>query len=718
MSQVAIYIHSRIFHHYHFTVDKIIFGHPNIFAMFCYDSVSDTTMAYLNVYANPNRDCPNALKNTIPTLLAQLYKVSNLCLVQGDFNLHCPYWDDSLDDNPPIAWELIRCLHDKQLSLINDESVPTFFHANNRPQVLDLIWLHDDALNWHGAQVLYDIQGTNIDHKTLTLRIGSQENIALANNHLLRTYIPSGSEEEEQLVFFIFSQLPSWTMPDPVTHAQAMIDAFNDGWSRFSKQGLASYNRWWNDSCLRAKLLYQAHPCNDTRRDFLAQCKFAKKEFFAKKIEEMVKQRKPWEGTNWIKQHQMPKVPQIVHDGRVLNDITQMFDKMHQQFAQSAALPVASDFVESLPQKEQCSWPPFSRLELEEALGTCANASAPGPSHFSWELLKLFMKDNEFKAFFLQMANDIIECGIWPDAFKQSVMVIIPKPKKDDYSKAKSYRPIALLECPGKLISKMIAARLQSDMVLYNIAHLLQFGGLKHHLTLDAGLYITNYINKAREAGLYTTALALDAAQFFPSLHKNTIVQILAKEGFNPLICRLFNNYSDRRSMKYLWNQHFSRDYDVNNGVPQGDPLSPVISVLYMSAMLWQLFPFHEQQDTQCLSYIDDFVLLTSSPRLETNVDWLENDFIRLSRAFNALGITIETSKTELMHFAAKQTRHGPGWRPLCFNTIHSLLPNIELHPTQRNVPTYIIQPCKEWRYLGFYFDPFHLIFVDTPLRL
>ena len=153
----------------------------------------------------------------------------------------------------------------------------------------------------------------------------------------------------------------------------------------------------------------------------------------------MVKQRKPWEGTNWIKQRQMPKVPQLVDNGKVVNDISQMFDKMHQQFAQTAALPVKSSYLETLPQREECSWPPFSELELREALGTCANASAPGPSHFSWELLKLFMKDDTFKEFFLEMANDIVECGIWPAAFKQSVTVIIPKPKKEDYSKAKSY---------------------------------------------------------------------------------------------------------------------------------------------------------------------------------------------------------------------------------------------------------------------------------------
>ena len=97
-------------------------------------------------------------------------------------------------------------------------------------------------------------------------------------------------------------------------------------------------------------------------------------------------------------------------------------------------------------------------------------------------------------------------------------------------------------------------------------------------------------------------------------------------------------------------------------------------------------------------------------------MDRLKNDFIRLSHAFNALGVTIEASKTELMHFAAKHTQKGPGRRPIRFDTIHSLLPCIELHPMRRNTPTFIVPPSKEWRYLGFYFDPF-LSFVSHICR-
>lgn len=76
----------------------------------------------------------------------------------------------------------------------------------------------------------------------------------------------------------------------------------------------------------------------------------AKKEYFAHKIEEMVKSRKPWEGTSWIKQCAIPKVPQIEVDGQVINSLDTFFDKMHKQFAQSASMPAMMDFIDSLPQ--------------------------------------------------------------------------------------------------------------------------------------------------------------------------------------------------------------------------------------------------------------------------------------------------------------------------------------------------------------------------------
>ena len=342
----------------------------------------------------------DSLKNTIPTLLSQLHRITNIQLIQGDFNLHCSYWDKETNENPSLAWSLIQALHDHQLSLVNDESTPTFYCNNHRSSVLDLIWINDNVFSWNGAQLLYDIIGPNTDHKTLTLRIGSNGAAELQHDDLVHQYIPAGSEEGEHFIFFLFEERQFWTAADPAIRAEQFIDSCHNAWDHFSKPGLAQYNRWWNENCWLAKFEFETSPSNATRNAFLAQCKAAKKAYFAKKVEEMVKIRKPWEGTGWIKQHALPKVPQIIDNSKVLYDLDQMFEKMHDQFAQSASMPAVSGFIDELPQQPVRSWPPFSSLELSEALLTCSNASMPGPSHLSGNIISSFSKIMNFSSSF------------------------------------------------------------------------------------------------------------------------------------------------------------------------------------------------------------------------------------------------------------------------------------------------------------------------------
>ena len=340
-------------------------------------------------------------------------------------------------------------------------------------------------------------------------------------------------------------------------------------------------------------------------------------------------------------------------------------------------------------------FPPFSLAEIEDAIKTCTNMSAPGPLQLSWCLLKAFLHDNKFKQGFLWLANGCLFDSIWPAAFKASTTVVIPKPRKDSYTSAKNYRPIALLETPGKLISKMIAKHLQSDTVLFNIAHPLQFGGLAHKSTTDLGLFLMETIIKARNAGCFTSVLALDIAQCFPSLKHKVIFDILEAEGFSPILIKFLHSYYSNWSTNYRWNYFFSKDYDVNNGVPQGDLLSPIISALCNSALTRLLFPFDSSLHFNCSSYIDDFILVVTSPSLDTNVDKLEDGYRAITKAFCKLGLSVEPSKTKLMHFAAKNYSTKCGRKPLQFPVPFSSLLYVELHLLAINEPTFVIAPLK-----------------------
>ncbi|KAF8633041.1 hypothetical protein AX14_010780 [Amanita brunnescens Koide BX004] len=220
-----------------------------------------------------------------------------------------------------------------------------------------------------------------------------------------------------------------------------------------------------------------------------------------------------------------------------------------------------------------------------------SNSSAPGPDNVTWHHIKaVFDMEGVGEAICL-MFNNVCDTGIWPRWFKESVSVIIPKPKKSDYTVPKSYRPIALLNTLGKLLTKVIANRLQFDAAANRLLHDGQCGGIQKHATIDAGLALLDFINTNRERGWHVSACTVDITQFFPSLNHHAATRVLSKLGFANCLVNLLSSYFEGRTTVYKWDSAMSAPYDFSMGTPQGDCLSPIISALYLSVAIKAIFP-------------------------------------------------------------------------------------------------------------------------------
>ena len=78
--------------------------------------------------------------------------------------------------------------------------------------------------------------------------------------------------------------------------------------------------------------------------------------------------------------------------------------------------------------------------------------------------------------------------------------------------------------------------------------------------------------------------------------------------------------------------------------MPQGDLLSPIISILYLSLILKVLFP-STGDDVACLSFIDNFVLVVNNPHVCNNVAQLEAAFTQLNMVFSLVSLHFEPNK-------------------------------------------------------------------------
>lgn len=312
---------------------------------------------------------------------------------------------------------------------------------------------------------------------------------------------------------------------------------------------------------------------------------------------------------------------------------------------------------------------PLTNEEVSEALKSCQDDSAPGPSQVPYKAIKWTWEAHSHALWYLY--SNCIELGHYPSPFKASLTAVTSKPNKKDYTDPSSFRPIQLTECAGKVLDKIVAKRIQFEVACNDIVPGAQFGGRSHSSTFDAGLSLTQDIHNAWDKGLKSTALMFDITGFFNFINHEILTQRLTILGFNPTVISLVRGFLSGRHTQI------------------SSPLSPILSILYSAPLLnIRELTLH---GVTSLAYIDDGVLLTSSSSLSINTSRLQNAYPILEKFLTDNGLCVQPKKLEIMHFTRGPDKENPSFQ----------LPGLE-RP--------IIAP-KSLRWLGFHLDR-HLHFT------
>ncbi|KAF8664623.1 hypothetical protein AX14_006712 [Amanita brunnescens Koide BX004] len=492
-SQVAIYINKRFLDQFQIFPDFSLSIDPNVLPVTLkHNLIASCSFTIVNIY-NP----PKTRNSAINSLVRLLPRLNDALVIQGDFNLPSGIWDPTRNNSPPTSIDLFNHLSDEDLVFIRDS-------------------IHDLE-----PDVFVNLEGRGrSDHALITLAFGTTE-------HWGRPYIPSGEEEEDRFVSDLSMSIRRRTATIATAtdvNVENIVESIGQdilaSWNRNSKVprvGSASTS-WWTAECQQAKDAFLAHRTRENQKIYDSVTKRARTDFFNRKIDQMTANDSPWEGVRWTKPRPPPKYSTIQRDGQAIKDVATLFDTMHSHFSTSPAeSDISWEAIHSIPEHEVRSFPPISQKEIWDALRPTSNSSAPGPDHVTWRHIKLALTFPDTDVALAALFNKVCFTGTWPSHFKESVSVIIPKPNKPDYSIPKAYRPIALLNTLGKLLTKILANHLQHDAAQYGILHRDQFGGIQGHSTIDAGLILTDFISEHRERGWHTSVCAIDVAQFFPS---------------------------------------------------------------------------------------------------------------------------------------------------------------------------------------------------------
>ena len=311
--------------------------------------------------------------------------------------------------------------------------------------------------------------------------------------------------------------------------------------------------------------------------------------------------------------------------------------------------PVANlDDIRTYRYPEPLENPDITQGEVLRSIRRPGADKAPGPDEVTNRVLQATA--DLIAPILAGLYNESLRQGYCPSHFRKARTIALRKPGKDDYSKPKSYRPIALLNTIGKVFEGILALRLSYFAEEYKLLPDNHFGGRKGQGTETALHMVTEIISAAWKRGKTATALFLDISGAFDNVSHTRLLHNLRKRRIPTLIVNWMASFLSERFTTLELPEISCPESRVDTGIPQGSPLSPVLYLFYNADMM-------ESDETTNIGYIDDTTMMAVGQSPAENCRTLRSAFLKTCEPWSHTHASVfAPEKFALVHFQPKGT--------------------------------------------------------------
>ena len=166
---------------------------------------------------------------------------------------------------------------------------------------------------------------------------------------------------------------------------------------------------------------------------------------------------------------------------------------------------------------------------------------------------------------------------------RQGIIKLLPKKDRNPHF-VENHRPITLLNVDYKLFTGTLAYRMKE--ILPRIVHVDQKGFVAGRYLGENLVDIYSLIENIGNCEFDSYALvSLDIRKAFDTVSWSFLKTMLLAFGFPDRFVRWVEYTTKNKSVKILNNGYYSRELNIQRGVPQGDGLSPALFILVMEAL-------------------------------------------------------------------------------------------------------------------------------------
>ena len=661
-------------------------------------------------------------------------------LITGDFNLHHPSWarEDRALDQDQLATSIADWLAAQNFSLLNKRGEITHLarHAGERPSVIDLSFANAEAVaqdtfkNWAvDPSFAYDS-----DHNAITLTIdyGLKEiqdffpikynTKAIDPEEWSKTLDEELAKMENILNPLLNNEDPSNDQLDAYAETLSEIIQNTLGRTAPTRKPSPHAKPWWdkdlteaNKSVAMARTLNQNHQrltgefdhhlqtnVIRNRNYFKRLCKHKKKTWVNKTLEN-ASANDIWTFPKWSRGiRNYPSTPPISRGPNRPRAVSHD-DKCKALREELYQPPPALDqeFLPDLSTHRDTDLP-FAGVTTEEvrdAIFKNNSNSAPGHSQVTYQVLRWVWANATGQKHILALMQKCLKNGYHPKSWRKAIAIALRKPNKPDYSNPRAYRLITLLECLGKVLERIVARRLTFLAGKLNLVPPTQFGGRSNSSTDDAILTFITDVQTAWSTGKVTSALTFDIKGYFDFVNHGRLLSELRRKNLPLEYVKWTASFLSNREAAICIDGRCGNMEPVDNGIPQGSPVSPILAAFY-SAELLEKFSTPPQPPLRdftpshpcpvsIIMYVDDGKIYVSSTSLQTNVILLANAYKEVETWLRSAGLAPDLAKREIMHYSRRRR--------------YDCSPPIILHDYDGTTRTLV--PDRLVRWLGVHFD-------------
>ena len=221
-----------------------------------------------------------------------------------------------------------------------------------------------------------------------------------------------------------------------------------------------------------------------------------------------------------------------------------------------------------------------------------------GPDDFPKQILQEFAI--ELAIPFTDITNCSLKSGIFPDAYK--ISEILPIPKENPPRALKDLRPISKTPIGGKILEKKIISELECD-IKETLNDPTQFGNTKGCSTTHYLIKSTNEAYMSTDVSKATTAITIDYSKAFDLVDHTTLINKLIEIGVRNKLIKIIISFLSNRKHYTKLNGTKSELVNTTCGVPQGTIGGPRLFTILIKGVKCPLVSNYKFVDDKTLVY-------------------------------------------------------------------------------------------------------------------